>query len=180
MLVEKVKMPNSTICQNIQQHTIICKMYHFFKIQIFKTEVLMELKFTKIESHNVILDFKGIELFVSTSLQSKHKSLGATFFPVLKYFISICYIVLIMLLVICFSFLLSISATCLGCLWPLVISFLQRHLQFLPQMKIRELLLPDLTRFLKNLVQMGHLQLLEKLKVYLLMFQQSPKLKANT
>ena len=43
-------------------------MYHFFKIQIFKTEVLMELKFTKIESHNVILDFSGIELFVSTSL----------------------------------------------------------------------------------------------------------------
>ena len=85
-----------------------------------------------------------------------------------------------MLLVICFSFLLSISATCLGCLWPLVISFLQRHLQFLPQMKIRELLLPDLTRFLKNLIQMGHLQLLEKLKVYLLMFQQSLKLKANT
>ncbi|EEF37334.1 U4/U6 small nuclear ribonucleoprotein Prp3, putative [Ricinus communis] len=43
-------------------------------------------------------------------------------------------------------------------------------------MKIRELVLPDLMRFLENLVQMGHLQLLGKVELYPLMPWQ--KLKA--
>uniref|UniRef100_A0A9I9EI76 Uncharacterized protein n=1 Tax=Cucumis melo TaxID=3656 RepID=A0A9I9EI76_CUCME len=36
-------------------------------------------------------------------------------------------------------------------------------------MKIRELVLPDLMRFMENLVQMGHPQLLGKVEISLLM-----------